>query len=188
LLRGSAVPGRPPGAKVHSSWVLLVRLESLTYVTSAAVLPPLDCGVLTPLWFSFFLAQQQVDVKTKAAAKRRSPKYLRMRLLLQKMSCAPGGVPLTPLRAKSGTGVVGAVQVVDGHWVMIGDPCATFFRDLAKGGGLPRGGVGQSLLREALFVGGSGKYVYDWNRNPRRHVMADSGAWRFRRCRRADRR
>jgi hypothetical protein len=36
-------------------------------------------------------------------------------------------VPLTPLREKSGTGVVGAVQVVDGHWVMIGDPRATFF-------------------------------------------------------------
>jgi hypothetical protein len=43
-------------------------------------------------------------------------------------------VPLTPLRAKCGTGVAEAVEVIDGHWVMVGDPRATFFRDLARGG------------------------------------------------------
>jgi hypothetical protein len=35
----------------------------------------LDCGVLTPLWFFVFSsAEQQLDVKPKAASKRRSPK------------------------------------------------------------------------------------------------------------------
>jgi hypothetical protein len=35
----------------------------------------LDCGVLTPLWFFVFCsAEQQLDVKTKAASKQRSPK------------------------------------------------------------------------------------------------------------------
>src|SRR5262249_31907682 len=38
---------------------------------------PLDCGGLTPLWFPFF-AEQQLDVKTKAASKRRSPNRRRM--------------------------------------------------------------------------------------------------------------
>jgi hypothetical protein len=35
-------------------------------------------------------------------------------------------VPLAPLRAKCGTGVAAAVEVVGGNRVMVGDPCATF--------------------------------------------------------------
>jgi hypothetical protein len=75
------------------------------------------------------------------------PTFLRMRLRTIANDFVHA-VPLTPLRAKSGAGVVAAVQVVDGHWVMIGDPCATFFRDLAQGGATGRLFADESWLFE----------------------------------------
>jgi hypothetical protein len=51
----------------------------------------------------------------------------------------------------TGAAVAEAVQLIDGHWVMVGDPCATFFRNLAQGGAMPRI-LANGNDREPLFV------------------------------------
>jgi hypothetical protein len=47
-------------------------------------------------------------------------------------------MPLTPLRAESGTGVGVAVQVVDEERVMVWDPVPLFFNSWHRGGATPR--------------------------------------------------
>jgi hypothetical protein len=44
--------------------------------------------------------------------------------------------PLAPLRAKIGTAVAPATQAIAGSQVNVMDPCATFFGNVAQGGGI----------------------------------------------------
>ncbi len=57
------------------------------------------------------------------------------------------GVPLTPLREKSGTGLASETQGIAGSRVNVMDPCATFLRELARGGRWRRGGLNGVLKR-----------------------------------------